>query len=271
MIRKALLAGTIAAGLIVPAKAGVYLPPKPAIVKPENIEFSKNLLAMPFTLGMLPSRSLPLLAFGNTANYTTSTTSTTSHVVSLPTGYAAGDLLLIMFVVHSSTATTPSGWTLVDTNGVNSNSDNAYIFAKLATGSEGSSVTITTSASNLASGISVAITGARSSLTGMIEFAKLATTSTSLTPNPPSLTPTWGSARNIWIAVAFSQDGNYTFSSYPTNYTDKQAIQQTGGFPGNSVIMAGRILSASTEDPGVFTTTANARVWTTYTLAIRPQ
>jgi hypothetical protein len=55
MIKKALLAGTLAAGLIVPAqaKAGLILPPKPAIIKPENLEFSKHMLAMPLTMGMM--------------------------------------------------------------------------------------------------------------------------------------------------------------------------------------------------------------------------
>jgi len=50
-----MLAATVASGLILPATAGGSLLPKPAIIKPQNIEFSKNLLAMPITMGMLKS------------------------------------------------------------------------------------------------------------------------------------------------------------------------------------------------------------------------
>ena len=78
MIKNTLLAATIASGLIVPAKAGVYLPPKPAIIKPENIEFSKNMLAFPFTLGMLPGKgaSGPLYISDTDKTETSNSTST---------------------------------------------------------------------------------------------------------------------------------------------------------------------------------------------------
>jgi hypothetical protein len=76
MINKALLAGTLAAGLIVPAqaKAGLILPPKPAIIKPENIEFSKHMLAMPFTMGMLPRKDggTPSYINSSSGGYSTS-------------------------------------------------------------------------------------------------------------------------------------------------------------------------------------------------------
>jgi hypothetical protein len=89
--------------LILPAKAGVYLPPKPAIVKPENIEFSKHmLLGMPFTLGMLPGKSLPPYYIGaggqsSSANATsrtwshTTTADTTCVVVGTQVGNNAGN------------------------------------------------------------------------------------------------------------------------------------------------------------------------------------
>lgn len=79
MIKKAILAASVATGLVVPAKAGVYLPPKPAIIKPENIEFSKNILAMPFTLGMLPRKSAgPLYVSGS--NYNTAAPTATANL-----------------------------------------------------------------------------------------------------------------------------------------------------------------------------------------------
>ena len=52
MMRDTILAATMASGLILPARAELILPPRPAIVKPGNLEMSANLLAMP-VLGRL--------------------------------------------------------------------------------------------------------------------------------------------------------------------------------------------------------------------------
>lgn len=53
MILKPALSALLTTGLISPVKAEVYVPHKPSIVRPENLEFSKNMLAMPLTMGML--------------------------------------------------------------------------------------------------------------------------------------------------------------------------------------------------------------------------
>lgn len=58
MIVKPALAAMMASGLAMPEAPKLILP-KPAIIKAENIEFSKNLLAMPLTLGMLPGKAIP--------------------------------------------------------------------------------------------------------------------------------------------------------------------------------------------------------------------
>lgn len=100
------MATSVATGLIVPATAGVYLPPKPAIVKPENIEFSKNmLLAMPFTLGMLPSKGGVPISYVGFATAATTTVTIPAH--------QAGDLI-IMVGFRTTTGTfsaAPAGWT----------------------------------------------------------------------------------------------------------------------------------------------------------------
>lgn len=82
MMTRALLAATVASGVILPAKAEVYLPSRPAIIKPGNIEFSKNLLAMPMTMGMLKSggRTRGTISYvgGGSSASTTATTITIS-------------------------------------------------------------------------------------------------------------------------------------------------------------------------------------------------
>lgn len=113
MIRKALLAATLASGLIVPATAGVYLPPKPAIVKPENIEFSKHLLAMPFTMGILSAGkgSVPVsVILRNTTLQSSSTASTTFTFSTVSIGTASSTRYVIAQI--SAVADATAGVTL---------------------------------------------------------------------------------------------------------------------------------------------------------------
>ncbi len=70
----------------------------------------------------------------------------TSHVINLPSGITAGDLLLIWFTIDGGTSigvTTPSGWTLLaDVNQAGASTDKGCLFWREATGGEGSTVTI---------------------------------------------------------------------------------------------------------------------------------
>lgn len=59
MIGKSLLAATLASGLLLPPPPGLYVPAKPAIVKPENLHLSSHLLAMPLTVGAIKGQSGP--------------------------------------------------------------------------------------------------------------------------------------------------------------------------------------------------------------------
>lgn len=65
------------------------------------------------------------------------------HSFDLGTSPQAGDID-VLFVNSDTTVSTPSGWTL-PTNGGQVNNQGAYGFYRIATGSEGSTVTITTS------------------------------------------------------------------------------------------------------------------------------
>jgi hypothetical protein len=56
MIMRPILSAMFASGLIVPEKPKFVLP-KPAIVCAQSIEFSRHMLAMPFTMGMLPGKA----------------------------------------------------------------------------------------------------------------------------------------------------------------------------------------------------------------------
>lgn len=274
MIAKSAIAAILTTGLVSPEKPALALP-KPAIIKPENIEFSKHvlLLGMPLTMGMLAPRSATPLAVASSASWNSNNTSSASHSVTLPSGIQAGNLLLMFFIKNNSNTTeltTPSGWTELASCTPNDN-DVGRIYGKIASGSEGSTQTVSTGSSRTAAAITYRITGNRNGLSS----SELAVSSANIdgvttTPNPPSLTPSWGAAENLWIAMSFAHDGAWTFVSYPTNYSLGQNISQHGGGSANGLVAAARLLNASSEDPGVFTVSGTARVWNSFTLAVRP-
>lgn len=74
MIVKPALAVMLASGLVAPETPKLVFP-KPAIVKAENLDFSKHmLLGMPLTMGMLPGKR-PFFINGNTGTFAANSTS----------------------------------------------------------------------------------------------------------------------------------------------------------------------------------------------------
>jgi len=142
MLNKAMLAATVASGLILPASAGVFLPPRPGIIKHQNVEFSKNLLAMPVTMGMLKSgaRKPGIISYVGGG----SSASTTATTIPIP-AHQAGDLIIIIKTCANSLPSAPAGWTVIYTG----NASNAYgiVGYKFATDSATVSGTWTNSAS----------------------------------------------------------------------------------------------------------------------------
>jgi len=142
MMSRALLAATFASGLILPAQAEVYQSPRPSIIKPENIEFSKNLLAMPMTMGMLKSGGRTRGAISYVGGGSSS--STTATTITIP-AHQAGDLILIIKSCAGSMPSAPAGWTVLYTG----SAGNAYgiVGYKFATSSTTVSGTWTNSSS----------------------------------------------------------------------------------------------------------------------------
>ena len=95
-------------------------------------------------------------------------------------------------------------------------------------------------------------------------------TGNNTSPNPGSITPSWGSeTNNIWLALCARDDSvANTITAYPTNYStaqsDKNNITSAANAGG-----AVRIVTGSPEDPGAFTISAT-ETWIAYAVAIRP-
>jgi hypothetical protein len=99
-------------------------------------------------------------------------------------------------------------------------------------------------------------------------------TTTLNTCNPASVNGAIGSADYLFLALG-GQDGEVgAFTAGPTNYnaTFVAANSGTGGLPATNVQLGGgsRQLTASSDDPGVFTHAAANSAWTAFTVAIAP-
>lgn len=206
-------------------------------------------------------------------NEASTTTAGTAHTVNLPASIAAGDLLLVFFGIGSTAATLDAitGWTeLVDVSTAN----DLKILARTADGSEGATLSVTTSASTKHSSIAYRISGAETVATRAPELSTVAT-GTSTGPDPTTCTPTGGAKDYLWIA-AFAlageeADDDTWCNSAPTNYTN--LLQKAAGVAGTNigveVATAERQLNAASEDPNAFNVDVSF-AWRAYTVAVHP-
>lgn len=164
----------------------------------------------------------------------------TTHTINLPAGIVAGDLLLVCLVTDAVAVTTPSGWTLLLLTEEFNPSLRTYY--RIADGSEGSTITITSGGFG-----SSAHTSFRIDLGDKREAVGV----WSSPPNPPSLSPSWGAQDTLWIAVCAYGPGTTAVTSYPTDYTNgrNDRWNDASGF---GVGSAYRSVRAASEDPGPF-------------------
>jgi hypothetical protein len=193
--------------------------------------------------------------------------------VDLGSSIAAGDLLLVG-VVQADTADAfdaLSGWTnLID--GTVFASGRYGWWKRKATGAEGGSVTVgmTAAGSVQASGLFIRI--AAGSWSGDLNDVELGGSATNAGTNasPGSMSPSWGSDDNLWIAVCGCDDDDAGLSAYPSGYSNGTLAMNTGGTSQQCRIACATLESAaSSEDAGDFVLPASEQ-WAAATIAVRP-
>ena len=187
-----------------------------------------------------------------------STGSGTSHTVTLPSGIQAGEFLLIAVAVDGNTTPSITGWQSISNN--NGNAVTLALFGRIADGTEGTSVTMTTPSSEATAHRSWRFPE------GTSTDGPANSTGTNTNPNPPSLTPVDGAQDYVWLAISAADRRNHT--GFPANYNNTIAVN--GGSGGQAVGLgaAERELNTSSEDPGTFTI-ASSDQWVAYTYSIR--
>jgi hypothetical protein len=197
----------------------------------------------------------------------------TTHNMSLPAGIVSGNLLICVAAVDSTVGggftitSNPTGWTTLRHEA--GSSESLLAWYRFADGSEGATADFDTSTVQQSAHRCARFTGMHASAAPEVASAELSGGGDT-SPNPPSLTPTWGAADILWLAVTNWNDGTITLSGFPSSYTNTgQNGSGTAGGEGASIGWGFRELNAASEDPGTFTL-ASAANWIAFTIGVRP-
>lgn len=174
------------------------------------------------------------------------TANTTSHNVVMPEVVNAGELLLIVFSADGNvTISAPGAWTQIY-QVLNSIGKGAAFF-KVADGTEdGANVDITTSGSEAAAAHVYRITdwgGTTSDVEG---------SGTASSNNPPSVTPSWGSDANLYIATWHASATGYVTAA-PTGFNNIVATDAGSGTARAQAFSARLAEVSGSNDPGTWT------------------
>lgn len=207
-------------------------------------------------------------------NESSTNTAGTSHLVTLPTGIIAGELVLILMSIGSTSATLNAltDWTEVLDEAA---AIGLKILRWTGTGVP-SDPTFTSSASTRDATISFRISGADLAIAPQIGTTG---TGTSATPDPPSVTPTGGVVKD-YLFIAFygaageELDDDTWSDTPPTGYGPTPPFQKSCGTAGTNLggltAAAWRQLNTgSAEDPGTFAKDVSA-AWRSQTIIIHP-
>lgn len=185
-------------------------------------------------------------------------------------GMSAGDIIFaIVSVCNAGTWTTiPTGWTKLAEQAGGGSVGETSVFYKIANGSEdGTTLTWVTSVATSATWQVFRVKNWH----GTTPPEVTTTSGDSSSANPPNLTPSWGAADTLWLAIAGHAAASIAaFTAAPTNYLGFDSNGASSGGAAVSIAVCYRQLNAASEDPGTFTAGGSNRWWTALTIAIRP-
>lgn len=208
---------------------------------------------------------------------TNGTTAATSLVLNMPSGIVADDLL-VMFLraaVEGTGFTFPAGWTKLFDDTSDASNDETCVAWRKADGTEGATITVTTSASTKFASLAYRIKDTANPTTTPPEFATLSTGFDSFLPMN-ALSPTGGIQDYLFLAMG-AWEGEQTSPPTigPTSYTD--IFGADSGITGNvdtncRVASARRQNRTATEaSQGIAWKISTADDFTTTNIAIFPK
>jgi len=250
------------------------------VIRQRYKNWSRFLVVLLATWAMVTSNAeaaFPTVAATNTSEEDAAIT--TSHTISVPTGIVSGDLLVVFFALDMynclwtdsvcSSISWPTGagaWTQLF-YGHEGNDTVLSAAFRIADGTEGTTITVTSVHSDFSAHVSYRITGHHS--TTVPEGASFAGQAKTNAPDPPNLDPvSWGAEDTLWL-VGIGVDKSSSWVSDPTNYTDPLMVVNTSS-SGVWIRTMQRQLNAAAENPGTFSISGSGDEWVSGTIAVRP-
>lgn len=207
----------------------------------------------------------------------TDTGAGTSHIITVASSPTSLNLLLgivgtgaTAIVEDGTDDFTSNGFTVLYSDETLAMLGAHYVVAKISNGTE-STITINSDVTAKFSAIFVEIQDWFGTIATGVEVGSTAYTGANANFDPPSLSPAWGSADTLWLAVASAHNANASVNA--TALTDASWTEVSTALASlstdASVVMYRKNTAASSEDPGAF-------VWETgregvaATIGIRP-
>ena len=92
-------------------------------------------------------------------------------------------------------------------------------------------------------------------------------TAVNYNPDPPNLTPAWGSRDYVWLSIMTSLWGWLYFTSGSSGYTERKRGSSGWGY--SWLWIGDKAVTASSQNPGAGTKT-DTSVWGAQTMALSP-
>lgn len=195
----------------------------------------------------------------NTADDTSGQGNGQNFTAVYPANSAADNIILLFVATNSSSeVTTPGGFSSL--GGWTGNFQRIRAYWHRYDGSEPANFTVTMSSTQYRAWRLIRVSGAHT--TSSPESVD-GNTGVSNSPDPLSISPSWGSEKNLYIVIG-SFDGAVTITSYPANYVNGVTNGTT-----ERLAVASRSIENSTENPGAFTLSGSG-AWVVDTIALRP-
>lgn len=204
--------------------------------------------------------------------YSEETADTTSHDVDM-TGVQPGDRAMLFVVVDNDGSTVtlsgfPAGWSQVwSASYLSGGGQTAELWEKVdCSGSESSFAFVTSTSEQSKSRVFFV---EQSDSVASSEAATEAYGATT-TPDPSSLTPSWGADDTLWVAFFASDNSRAGATGYPSNYSsDQYTVSGASSVDSVTYGIATRQVNAASENPGTFTRIYPDR-WIAVTFAVPP-
>lgn len=190
----------------------------------------------------------------------------TSIQVKMPTTFLPGDLLIYIITGADTGATfssgIPAGWT-----SLTNYSSGRRVFSKykIADGTE-VDFTATGLSDSQYESTTFRITNFDSTTAPEIAMTNGNTLGAGM--DPPSITPSWGSANDLFIVVGTTAGGTCPVTGAPSGYSGLYADATTGNVA--CIGTAYRNTTASSENPGEFTNGGSFNAYAAGTIAVKP-